>query len=242
MIQNNKMLKIAVCDDDKNDRQHLISLLTEYLDKKDYLVTIDEYETGEAFLAAGTDPYGLVFLDIYMPGMLGMETAEKMFSENQRTKIIFCSSSTEFAVQSYDVNALRYLTKPAHRERVFAALDQFFHVYTTLRTLTVKVDRLDETIYVKDIIWIENDKHHCIIHTTRGDVTTRATFEKLKEKLPDGEFICPIRYALVSLASFECPPSSEIKLKDGTVIPISKDQREKVKTAYMDYCWKKMYN
>ena len=88
MIQNNKMLKIAVCDDDKNDRQHLISLLTEYLDKKDYLVTIDEYETGEAFLAAGTDPYGLVFLDIYMPGMLGMETAEKMFSENQRRQIV----------------------------------------------------------------------------------------------------------------------------------------------------------
>ncbi len=241
MIQTNKELKIAVCDDDPADSDHLLGILREYIDKKDCLVKIDLFETGEAFLESDTASYGLVFLDIFMPGIGGIAAAEELFKDNKTTKIIFCSSSTEFGVQSYDVNAMRYLVKPASKARVFEALDLFFDVYTTLRTITVKVDRIDETIYVNDIIWIENDRHHCIIHTVKGDVVTRATFVSLKEKLPDGEFICPIRYAMVAFKAIDGIPGADIKLVDSTVIPVSKDQREKVKKAYMDYCWNKMY-
>ena len=233
--------RIAVCDDDESDRKNIVDLIRKYLDKNDRLAIIDEYASGEEFLASDTDSYGIVFLDIYTPGINGMETAQILYKNNTRTKIVFCSSSAEFGVQSYDVNALRYLVKPAVEEKIFSILDYFFHVFTTLMTITVKVGRIEESIYVNDIIWFESDKHNCIIHTKKGDVVTRATFDKLREQLPMGEFVQPIRYALVALRAVNSSPGVELKLEDGTVIPISKDQREAVKKAYMDYRWKKMY-
>lgn len=241
MIPYQKGPRIAVCDDDPSDRQHLVALIRRYLDQKDHVATIDEFSSGEELLAAGPDNYSILFLDIYMAGINGMDAAREIFKNNTRTKIVFCSSSPEFGVQSYDVNAMRYLIKPAPEEKIFSLLDHFFHAYTTLRTLTVKVGRVEESIFLNDILWMESDKHNCIIHTKKGDITTRATFDKLRQQLPEGEFVQPIRYALVSLRATAGTPSVEMKLEDGTVIPISKESRAAVKQAYMDYRWKKMY-
>lgn len=241
MIQYSKGLRIAVCDDDPADKAHLVGLIRKYLDQNDHVATIDEFSSGEDLLAAGTENFGIVFLDIFMTGINGMETAKTMFRENTRTKIVFCSSSAEFGVQSYDVKAIRYLIKPAPEDKVFDILDYFFHVYATLRTITVKVGRIEETIRVGDILWMESDRHNCIIHTKKGDITTRATFDQLRAQLPEGEFAQPIRYALVNLCAVTAAPSTEMKLEDGSVIPIAKEARAAMKKAYMDYCWKKMY-
>lgn len=241
MIQNHKDLRIAVCDDNLADRKTLTDLITRYLDRHDHFAVIDEFSSGEDFLAAGTENYGIVFLDIYLPGINGMETAKTLFRENTRTKIVFCSSSAEYGVQSYDVKAIRYLLKPVPEDTLFEILDYFFYVYTTLRTITVKVGRIEETVYVKDILWIESDRHNCILHTKKGDVTTRATFDQLRRLLPDGEFVQPIRYAIVNLRAVTCAPSTEMKLENGTSVPIAKDIRAAMKRAYMDFCWKRMY-
>lgn len=239
--QPQNRLRIAVCDDEPDDREHLVKLIQQYLDKTNHSAIIDQYTSGEALLEAGSEPYGLVFLDIYMGGITGMDTARAIYQQNQRTKLVFCSSSAEFGVQSYDVKAIGYLLKPAPESRIFELMNHFFHVYTSLRLLTVKVGRLEESIYVNDILWMESDKHNCIIHTRQGDITTRATFDQLRAQLPEGEFIQPIRYALVALRAVAALPSTELKLTDGTMIPITKEARATIKKAYMDYCWKKMY-
>lgn len=237
----NDRLRIAVCDDIPADRAAIVSILQRYLDRTGHVAHIDEHSSGEELLAAGPENYGIVFLDIFMSGINGMDTARAIFKDNTRTKIVFCSSSPEFGVQSYDVKAVRYLLKPAAEDRIVEIMDYFFHVYTTLRTITVKVGRLEETIYVNDILWMESDRHNCIIHTKKGPVVTRATFDQLRQQLPEGDFIQPIRYAMVALPAVSGTPGTELKLSDGTVIPISKDARAAVKKAYTDFCWKKMY-
>lgn len=234
-------LRIAVCDDDTTDRLSIVTLLQKYLDKTDHVAVIDQFSSGEELLAAGAENYGIVFLDIFMNGLSGMDTARAIYRENTRTKIVFCSSSAEFGVQSYEVKAVHYILKPAPEDRIFEIMDYFFHVYTTLRTITVKVGRIEETIYVNDILWLEADRHNCIIHTKQGNITTRSSFDKLLRQLPEGEFIQPIRYAIVALQAVESTPNVELRLTDGTVIPISKESRTAVKKAYTDYCWKKMY-
>lgn len=234
-------LRIAVCDDDTVDREEIVSIIAKYIDEHDYFAMIDEFSSAEDFLAAGTDAYGIVFLDIFMDGVNGMDAARLMFKDNKRTKIVFCSSSAEFGVESYDVRAIRYLVKPVAEDRIFEILDYFFYVYTALRTLTVKVGRTEETIYINDILWIESDKHNCIIHTRSGDTVTRATFDQLREQLPEGEFVQPIRYALANLRAVTALPSKELMLEGDLVIPIVKESREAVKKAYIDYSWKKMY-
>lgn len=236
----NFQMKIAICDDDEKDRKEMLRLVSEYLDMHNYHIRIDEFETGEAFLAASPSSYDLVILDIFMGELNGIETAHRLIDENPDMHIIFCSTSNAYAAESYDVSALRYFIKPISREKLFVTLDRFFHVHTSLRTLTYKLNRMDETIYLSEILWVEADGHRSIIHSRKGDIVTRTPFAQIHDQLKDADFVKPIRYALVSLAAVTSIPMEVFTLANGAEVPISRDQRAAMKKAFSDFKMRKL--
>lgn len=235
MEENFKGLRIAVCDDMPEDRKTVISMIRKYLDANGHLAMIDQYASGEEFMAADLTKYDLVVLDIYMAKITGIQTAKQLVQRNPNVQIIFCSSSNEYAAESYDVNALRYIVKPIQEEKLQAALNVFLHAHKNIRTLNFKVNRMDEQVYVSDILWIEADGHKCIIHTRNGPISTRTTLAQLEEQLEGLSFVRPIRYALVSIAAVAAIPNNVLTLVNGETIPISRDQKANVTQAYMEH-------
>lgn len=233
-------IRIAVCDDQARERAKIRQLILEYTEKNQIPAAVDEFESGEKLLASDSSVYSLVFLDIFMDGMNGMEAAKILFSKNSRVQMVFCSTSAEFAAESYDVSALHYLVKPIDREKFFRVLDRFFHIYRSMQTLTVKVQRTDTTFYLADILWVEAADHKCIIHTKLGDAETRMAFSQLSSQLIPFDFVQPIRYAIVSLKEMTAIPTDTVTLSDGTVIPVSRGERMKMKQAFSDYKWRMM--
>lgn len=238
---DNDSIKIAICDDVKEEREKLKAHINEYLDINELVAEIDEFESGEAFLKSDTKRYSLVVLDIFMGELNGMDTAKKLIQENKTTQIIFYSTSYEYAAESYDVSALYYLVKPAKKEKTFEVLDKFFSAYMSLKTITVKVGRTEEDVYISEIISVESNNHKCIIHTKTEDIEVSMQLSKLEEMLEPYDFIKPLRYALVSLKEVTAIPTDVVKLTDGTVYSVSRKEREKVKQAFNDYKWKAMF-
>lgn len=236
----NYQMKIAICDDDDSDRKLMFQLVMEYLDLHNYHIGVDQYLTGEEFLASNVDQYDLVILDIFMGQLNGIEIAKRLVEEHPKLQIIFCSTSNAYAAESYDVSALRYFIKPISREKLFGTLDRFFHVHTSLRTLTIKQNRMDETVYLSDILWVEADGHNCIIHTRKGNIVTRTPITQIHEQLKGADFVKPIRYALVSLGAVATIPTEVFTLIDGETVPISRDQRGEMKKAFSEYKLRKM--
>ena len=232
---SNQMNRIAVCDDLPEDRSALMALLREYLDLHEYSTPVDEFPSGEGFLNADLSQYDLVILDIFMGELSGIETARRLAESYPGMQIIFCSTSNAYAAESYDVDALRYLTKPVERSKLFATLDRFFQARRAMRTLTFKRNRMDEQVYLSEILWIETRDHKCIIHTSHGALETRTPFTQLQEQLKDADFIKPIRYALVSLAAVSAIPTDVVTLKNGERIPISRDYRTQMRTEFTNY-------
>ena len=231
----NFQLKIAICDDDKNDMMRMSSLVSSYLDKHHYNICVDKFSSGEDFLNSDFASYNLVILDIFMGGLNGIETARIICEKNPNMQIVFCSSSNAYAEESYDVFALRYLTKPVEADKLNATLDRFFHIHTKLRTLVYKQNRMDESVYLSDILWVEANGHTSIIHTRNGDVTTRTPFAKIAEQVEGADFVKPIRYALVSLNYVASIPTDVFTLKNGLTVPISRDLRPDIKKAFSDF-------
>lgn len=242
MMTEKNILKIAVCDDNQGDRELIKSYISEYLDQNQLVAKIDEFQSGEDFLQGDINSYSLVVLDIYMDKINGMETARRLIKENHSLQIIFCSTSTEFAAESYDVSALYYLVKPLVKEKFLQVLDRFFSEIVSLKTLTVRVGRTEETLYIKDILYVESSNHKCIIHTNSGDVTANMSMTEITNALLPYDFIKPVRYALVALREIVNVPSDKLTLSNGIVLSISRNQRENVKKAYTDYKWKTMFN
>lgn len=125
----NQEIRIAVCDDLIEDRQNIIQMLSEYTDQNNLYVKIEEFASGEAFLSSDTSVYSLVFMDIFMDGINGMETAKELIARNSRVQIVFESTSTEFAAEAFDIEALHYIVKPVGKEKLFNILDRFLTVF-----------------------------------------------------------------------------------------------------------------
>lgn len=236
-----KQLRFAVCDDQQQERDIIITLLNKYTDNHGYVARIDAFTSGEELLESDTSIYDLIILDIFMGEKNGIDTAEELMKSKVSAKVIFCSTSNEFAAESYEVNALQYLTKPIAEDKFLKALDRYFEAYTAMQTLTYKKNRLDESILISEILWIEADRHKCIIHTVhKEEIITTTTFAQFQEQLEGYDFIKPIRYALVPIGMIATIPTNELKLRDGSIIPIGRKQRQTVKASYMDYKMKKL--
>lgn len=240
MLDKNFTVKIAVCDDEYPQRDRIIELIKKGFERTDYIESIDYFESGEDFLKSDRDKYDLVFMDIYMSGINGMETAKKLYSENKHTKIVFCTTSADFGVESYDVEAMRYLLKPIEEEKFFSVLDFFFRNFAAKKTITVTCDRIDETIALDDIMWIESQGHKSIIHTQNGDYTTRQSLSDFQKELEQFGFLKPVRYALVSVNAIVGTPNKTIVLTDGTEFDIPKDKRVTIRNTFADIKYKKL--
>jgi DNA-binding LytR/AlgR family response regulator len=236
----NSEIKIAICDDLIEERTKIRNLLEQYLDENYYVASIDEYESGEQLLKSDISKYNLIVLDIFMEELNGIETTKKIMKVNNNVSVIFCSTSNEFAQESYDVDALRYLTKPVSKEKLFLTLDKYFRIHTSLKMLKYKQNRMEETVYLSDVLWIEAGDHKSIIHTKQGEIVSSTLFKQFCEDLQNMGFIKPIRFALVSMDAIVNIPNEEIKLSDGTIIGISRDMKKEVKKIYADYKLKQL--
>ena len=103
-------MNIAICDDEILFTRELSSLLTHWAEKNDFSLTLYPYSNGDDLLTAlRTIPVDLIFLDIIMPLLNGIDTAREIRSMGLTVPVIFLTSSREFALDSYDVKAFHYL-------------------------------------------------------------------------------------------------------------------------------------
>lgn len=120
-------MNIAICDDEILFTRELSSLLTHWAEKNDFSLTLYPYSNGDDLLTAlRTIPVDLIFLDIIMPLLNGIDTAREIRSMGLTVPVIFLTSSREFALDSYDVKAFHYLLKPINTLKLFSVMDDFF--------------------------------------------------------------------------------------------------------------------
>jgi two-component SAPR family response regulator len=123
-------LRIAICDDNKSDLTNIVTVINDYKEqrKNKYKIEFTAFQNAVDFISVleSGQKFDLALLDIIMPLLNGMSAAKKLRQFNQDIKIIFLTSSPEFAVESYSVGAYYYVLKPIGRDRLFILLDKIF--------------------------------------------------------------------------------------------------------------------
>ncbi len=102
----------------------------------------------------------------------------------------------------------------------------------------MKVGRLEESIYISDILYAEADGKRAKIHTKKGVIDASMSMADLEKVLPANEFCRPIRWALVSMREIVAMPTDILKLSDKTEIPISRLKRKEIQDAFANYSWR----
>ena len=164
------MLRIAVCDDSRELLEKVEKDLLEYESARNTPVTVHAY-TNDMELLDGlkkTD-YDILILDIIMPGFTGMQAAHEIRKFNEEIKIIFLTSSKEFAIESYSVGAYYYLLKPVLNEKLFSVLDKVVSEITSKQESCVIYTHMGiVNIPFAKIECLEVYNKHLVFHLSDG--------------------------------------------------------------------------
>ena len=229
------ILNIALCDDISAERYKLKSAIDKYMRNADIAYEIVEYISGEELLAVEYSKYDIIFLDIFMDDLNGIEAARRIKAGNENAQIVFCSTSNEFAAESYNVSAFYYITKPVEENVLFSVLDKFVRMYYKAQSIDIKVGRDSESILVTDIIYAEAQGKKTVIHTKSKRIEASVLLSQFEELLPQTGFCKPIRYAVVSMDEIVRIPSDYLELSDGSRVQISRSLRKEIKNKFTQY-------
>lgn len=226
-------MKIAIVDDDAQMYQRLRAYLEESLGD---FAEFSYFSSGESFLAEWqADTFDLIVLDIFMDGVTGMEVARKIRTIDHDVKIVFGTTSNEFASESYEVNACYYLHKPFGAEQVKAMINRL-NLAEIEQKRTVKLPN-GTNVMLRTIIYADCASHCITLHCKQqNNIVLRANFSEIEQLLcAYPYFISPTKGAVINFHEVTKQNHDTFIMSDGTHIPISRRKANEVIEAYSSF-------
>ncbi|MEG0376844.1 MAG: LytTR family DNA-binding domain-containing protein [Eubacterium sp.] len=228
-------MQIALCDDEKSALQFLKKTIEDYCKQKNLTTQIDCFSCGEDFLKTEKH-YDIVFMDIYLPGINGIETIKEIFITTH-PQVVFTTTSTDHAVEAFNLSAIHYLVKPFTQKSVEEALNRYWDRMNTQEEdiLIVKSGPGFTSIPTSTIIYIEVFNKISTIHTTKNNIQTYTSLDALFEQLDPNCFMKAQRSFIVNMQSIEVFFSDHIVLQNTIEISLSRNNRAALKEQYQNF-------
>ena len=229
--------QVAVCDDDKADREEIAGLVQAFYKSKNIDCAIKKYENGKVLLKAieSGGKFHLLILDVIMDDLDGIGLAALLRKQKNDTVIVFVSSNKEMALLGYEVSAIRYLIKPLHVDKLHEALAFCYQIVQDNQEIAMPTTQGFRRIAPQEILYIEAGERGTKVFLSNEQVDTTLRIFEQEDILPRKQFLLCHRAFLVNLASVRYIRRNELELTDGTVIPVSKYRFSYVKEKFMEY-------
>lgn len=237
------MYLIALCDDDPVELKKEEQLLDSYYRKHpEFEFQVEQFQSSGKLLEKvknGEYVPDILFLDIYMQGKLGTETAREMREMGQDCRIIFLTTSQEHALEAYRVDAVQYLVKPISEKELFPVLDKVFADMDReqKRHLLLRVDSSIRRIALQDIVYFEaQKKNQCIFLKDGQRMLVRMTMAKLHEMLSEYKEFTKVGVSyIVSLEHVEGLNAHEMMMDNGETIYLPRGSYKELREKYFNY-------
>lgn len=234
-------MNIAIVDDMAKERELLKSLLLEYAAANSIEIALCELSSGEDFLTEYAPfTYTVVFLDIFMGGMTGMETAERIRETDTDTPIIFLTTSKEHMGNAFSIHAFDYIEKPANHGKLFKCMDDLLKRKTILHseTLDFSQNRTAHRLPFPDIVSVRTAESNYLDITDRKGKTyhIRMTFSAVCERLGSDSRFLPInRGILINMDYIVRFEDSVCILKDGREYHVFTKKAKETQQKWQNY-------
>ncbi|MBI9107799.1 MAG: response regulator transcription factor [Spirochaetales bacterium] len=234
------MLRISICDDSPEEIENIIILLSEY--SKTYPLRIETYTSSLDFMDVieNESEADIYLLDIIMPYYTGLDLGKTIIERYGNAALIFFTTSTEYALDAYEIDALQYLLKPVNKQSLFKALDRARSLLRKKQKI-VMINSKEGLIPIvhREIQFVEY-LNHCnyfhILDDTIQSKSHRDSFEQsISELFNDELFIQTHRAFLVNMWHIRRMEHDFFIMSDSSIIPISKNRLKDVRGRYMSF-------
>ena len=235
------MLKIAICDDEKEFRSAAEQMLKLYMADKSAQFLVDTFDVSSDLIDAtekGTI-YDIYLLDIYMPGITGMSIATELRSRGVKSPIIFLTSSTDHALEAFGVDATHYLLKPYTEDSFYMGMDKAMQSIASHKndSVILKVDNEYRSILVSKLIYCEAEDKYQRLYLENGEkLLIRISGTELYKLLSefDSFYHCG-RAHIINLDYISRVTVEGVIFKNGRALKLPHTVLAGLKKAFFDY-------
>lgn len=226
------MINIAICDDEINIINKTKKLIQDY-DKED--IDIYVYESGEELINSDKE-FHIIFLDIDMKGLDGIETAKKLRKYDKKVKIIYVTNYTDYTYSAFTVHAFGYLVKPLNKKELYNQLDEALS-YTEEISKNLEFITRDGVIRIdtNSIYYFEYEQRKVIMKTIDKNYILKKKISEIGKDIQDYGFEMPHKSFVVNLYNIKTIKGYDVHMMDGSVIPLSQKKSSQFRDSLNRY-------
>lgn len=232
------MIRIAVCDDQTEIVEKIKDLLIKYAKQKDYNFEILTFTSGKNLSTQDT-LFDLIFLDVEMPDIDGIKTAQIIRREEKSVKIVYVTNHTKYSLNVFAVHPFDYILKPVTKERIFKVMDDFF-VYREHKSkkCIVTFNGVNGQVFLdtKDIYYFEYvENRRIVVKTKTGTIDIRGGIAEIYKTVKPFNFITPHKSFVVNMAHIKNIRRYDVVMANRTLVPIAQKRYTKFKNELSNY-------
>lgn len=222
-----RMLRIAIVEDDAACMEQLRQNLTAYAKEKGEEFRLDCFAAGMDLMENYRPVYDLILLDIEMPHFNGMETARRIRRTDEQVLLMFVTNTAQYAVQGYEVGAVDYLLKPVNYYALALKMDRVLRISAGRQGSAVAVNRADgqHMVSTRELCYVEVQNHELCYHLTDRTLTATGSLKELESQLAGQGFARCHNCYLVNLRFVESI-QPEFVVVHGDRLKISRARRK----------------
>ena len=233
-----KMIRIAICDDDKYLGMNLEDIVLKYFERDFVKIEVDVYFSSEEFYRCIHEhTYNLIFLDIEMGTRSGIDIGTYIRKEqhNHKTEIIYISANEGYDRKLLELQPLHFLEKPLQGKQIIADLDLFMERFGLSEEQFIYRKGVDiYTISYADILYFESKGHEIRIVTTTSEDYYYDTMKNLLDIIQNETFLqihksYTVNYKHIKKFSYHC-----VELTNGTTLDIAQSKRKEIRKLQMN--------
>ncbi|MFA6829299.1 MAG: LytTR family DNA-binding domain-containing protein [Bacilli bacterium] len=196
------MLHIAMIEDEEKAKDVITSYLDRFFGEKKGQFSSEWFSNPLEFLKRDSHEFDLVFLDIEMPEMNGMDVAKKIRETNENVALIFITNIAQYAIKGYEVEAMDYIIKPVSYYDFALKIERVINKLKKNDEGKISILCEGESLFLlyKNIVYVEVMKHNLIYHTADKEYVVRSSMKKIEDVFLTNGFAKCNNYCLVNLA------------------------------------------
>lgn len=230
-------MKVALVDDRPEEIKRLLAIINKALPA----ANVFTFSSGEAFLEVwNKGEYDLILLDIFMDRLLGVEVARKIREVDRDVRLVFCTTSNEFACESYEIGVNYYLQKPVS-DTSFAKMLEMIRLTEYEMNRFIRLPD-GQRVVLRNIIFSEYHNHVITIHCKQGDsLQTRLSQTEWEQLLANHTYFYSCSKGIVvNFHEIEKQDEGMFLMNDGTSLPISRRKTKDALESFAQFRFEKM--
>lgn len=231
------MLRVVMVEDTPAEADLLRTHLERYANEHGIELQVVWLRAALDFIE-GAPQADLIFMDIDMPGINGMEAAQALRLRDSSTPLVFVTNLAQYAVRGYEVDALDFMVKPVSYPDFRLRMDRAMRAVTlnATRSITVRSHKGIQVFPAEELLYVDMSGHDAVYHLAGGEsLTVRDSLKRIEGELAGLPFVRLSSGVLANMAHVRRVSRDEVRLSDGTTLYFSRAKKKEAQARIASY-------